>query len=114
MRNDLSAVAATVCRAMSQEQERVTIRLGPDDVEALDALADEYGSRAGAIRSLIAKADPQEHAPMTEADLIAGLERQARGGSTVAIRLLLKRLRDAETRAHVDRLNALTRSENPA
>ena len=86
---------------------RITVRLGPGQLERLDALAAAAGiSRSLALRRLVDDADPAppNRGHLDRDDLIALLEERALAGSAPAARELLRRRDGEEQLARVRQL----------
>ena len=90
---------------------KISVRLGPEQVEHLDELADEAGcSRSLVLRRLLDAAGPGAAAGTAGArlspdELLDGLTERARAGSAPALRALLAR---ADGEEHLARLKSLS------
>ena len=91
------SVAPRVARAIRRLNERLTAveeRLPYAEIDAEEAkrLATEASELATDLEDTLGEEQPGAEAPLTEAELVALLERLARAGSVSAARFLLERL----------------------
>lgn len=83
---------------------KVTVRVPPDLVEALDAKLGDGQTRTSAVRDIVVEAlsgtgRRRKPKPMTHGDIRAKLEARARGGSSPAMKALLALNRQDEVDA---------------